>query len=69
MVPRQRDKQQWLRALAELAPDAVVVTGDFLADRHAVPAVLDALAPLGSFPGMFVLGSNDYYAPTSINPV
>lgn len=68
MVPRQRDKQQWLRALAELAPDAVVVTGDFLADRHAVPAVLDALAPLGSFPGMFVLGSNDYYAPTSINP-
>ena len=68
MVPTQGDKQRWLRSLAELAPDAVVVTGDFLADRHAVSAVLDALAPLGAFPGMFVLGSNDYYAPTSINP-
>ncbi len=68
LVPRQRDKQRWLADLADLSPDAVVVTGDFLADRYAVPAVLEALAPLGRFPGMFVLGSNDYYAPTSINP-
>ena len=69
MIPRQRDKQRWVRDLARLEPDAVVVTGDFLADRHAVPYALEALAPLGQFPGMFVLGSNDYYAPTSINPL
>ena len=68
LVPRQADKQRWVRDLARLEPDAVVVTGDFLADRYAVPVALETLAPLGRFPGMFVLGSNDYYAPTSINP-
>lgn len=69
MVPRQADKQRWVRDLARLQPDVVVVTGDFLADRYAVPVVLETLAPLTQFPGMFVLGSNDYYAPTSINPI
>lgn len=68
LVPRQTDKQRWVRDLARLDPDAVIVTGDFLADRYAVPVALETLAPLGQFPGMFVLGSNDYYAPTSINP-
>jgi predicted MPP superfamily phosphohydrolase len=30
--------------------------------------MLDAMAPLGAFPGAFVLGSNDYYAPKAKNP-
>jgi hypothetical protein len=31
--------------------------------------VLDALGPLLDVPGVFVLGSNDYYAPTLRNPL
>ena len=69
MVPGQRRKQKWLRSLAELEPDLVVNTGDNLAHLHAVPAVLRALDPLLARPGVFVFGSNDYYAPKPKNPV
>ncbi len=68
MTPPQRKKQQWLRDLAALEPDLVVVTGDFLAHMRAVPVVLDALEPLSRFPGVFVFGSNDYYGPKIKNP-
>ena len=68
MTPNQRKKQQWLRDLADLKPDFVIVTGDFLAHRDSVAPVLDALAPLASIPGAFVFGSNDYYEPTLKNP-
>lgn len=69
LLPRQRDKMEWIRGLAELLPDFVVATGDFLAHQQAVPAALDALAPLLQVPGAFVLGSNDYYAPRLKNPL
>ena len=69
MTPTQRRKQAWLRSLAALEPDLVVSTGDHLAHRQAVPTVLDALDGLLDAPGVFVLGSNDYYAPTLRNPV
>ena len=59
----------WVRVLAALEPDLVVDTGDNLAHRDAVPAVLEALGPLLDVPGAFVLGSNDYYAPTLKNPL
>lgn len=68
MTPPQRKKQQWLRDLAQLEPDLVVVTGDFLAHVDSVPVVLDALEPLSRFPGVFVFGSNDYYGPKIKNP-
>ncbi len=68
LIPRQNDKRRWVADLARFEPDLVVVTGDFLSDRHAVPAALATLAPLARFPGCFVLGSNDYYAPTKLNP-
>jgi predicted MPP superfamily phosphohydrolase len=68
MLTRQSRKQDWLRALAELRPDLVITTGDNLGDPDGVPAMLDAMAPLGAFPGAFVLGSNDYYAPKPKNP-
>ena len=69
LVPDQRRKRAWLRSLAGLEPDLVVDTGDNLAHQEAVPAVLDALGPLLERPGVFVMGSNDYYAPTFKNPV
>lgn len=68
LTPDQKRKRDWVRALAGLEPDLVVNTGDNLADREAVPAVLDALGPLLERPGAFVMGSNDYYEPTFKNP-
>ncbi len=68
LVPRQSQKIEWIRSLAALDPDLVINTGDNLADLEAVPAVLRALEPLLKVPGVFVLGSNDYFGPTIKNP-
>jgi len=68
MTPGQRSKQRWVAALDELEPDLVINTGDHLAHMHAVPAVLRAYDPLLRRPGVFVFGSNDYYAPHPKNP-
>ena len=69
MLARQERKQRFLRSLAAEAPDLVVSTGDNLASPDGIPAVLAALAPLRGVPGVFVLGSNDYYAPRPKNPL
>ncbi len=69
MTPQQRSKQRWVAGLADLEPDLVVNTGDNLAHPHAVPAVLRALQPLLRLPGVFVFGSNDYFAPQLKNPL
>ena len=69
LTPGQTKKQNWLRGLAALEPDLVVNTGDNLAHLESVPVVLDALDGLLKAPGVFVLGSNDYYAPSVRNPV
>ncbi|WP_159795440.1 metallophosphoesterase [Puerhibacterium puerhi] len=69
VVPSQRTKLAWIRSLAELQPDLVVDTGDNLAHRDAVGPLLDALEPLlASTPGVFVMGSNDYFGPRPKNP-
>ncbi|NKX55275.1 metallophosphoesterase [Arthrobacter mobilis] len=68
LVPGQKLKQKWLRSLADTRPDLVVNTGDNLSHHQAVPPLLDALDPLLEFPGVFVPGSNDYYAPVAKNP-
>ena len=67
-VPGQERKVRWLQSLADLEPDLVVNTGDNLSHPHAVPPVLEALKPLMRFQGVFVPGSNDYYAPVLKNP-
>jgi predicted MPP superfamily phosphohydrolase len=68
MTPRQGKKVSFLRSLADLEPDLVVSTGDHLAHPDVVPTVGHALEPLSHLPGVFVLGSNDYYAPQLKNP-
>ncbi|HSK26812.1 MAG TPA: metallophosphoesterase [Jiangellales bacterium] len=68
LTPGQGRKRDFIRGLAGLEPDLVVNTGDNLAHAGAVPAVLDALGPLLDRPGVFVPGSNDYYAPQLKNP-
>jgi len=68
LTPRHRGRVSWVQSLDALDPDLVVVTGDFLAHQEAVPSVLTALGPLLDRPGLFVLGSNDYYAPAPVKP-
>jgi predicted MPP superfamily phosphohydrolase len=68
LTPQTTGRISWVRQLAALSPDAVVVTGDFLSHQDAVPLVVDALDPLLGLPGVFVLGSNDYYAPAPVRP-
>ncbi len=69
LTSRSRKEAAWVRGLAELEPDLVVNTGDNLAGRDAVPTVLDALGPLLDRAGVFVNGSNDYFAPLPKNPL
>lgn len=68
MIPGQDKKIAWVQDLARLQPDLVVNTGDNLSDLHAVPHVLRALEPLLNTPGLFVWGTNDYWAPQPVNP-
>lgn len=68
LVPRQHRKRSWLASLARLEPDLVVSTGDNIAAADAVPALLEAHGDLLDRPGVFVLGSNDYWAPKLKNP-
>ncbi len=68
LVPRQRRKVAWVRALAEWDPHFVVNTGDNLAHRDAVATAMEAMEPFLGLPGVFVLGSNDYFAPRLKNP-
>lgn len=68
LVPRQHRKRSWLASLASLEPDVVVSTGDNLAAADAVPAVLEAHGTLLERPGVFVLGSNDYWEPRLKSP-
>jgi uncharacterized protein len=69
MTPYFRARQRWLSTLGALEPDLVINTGDNLAHQEAVPFVLGSFGRLLDFPGVYVWGSNDYYAPTFKNPL
>ena len=69
LTPGQTRKQEWIRSLSALEPDLVVDTGDNLAHRDSVPVLRACLGPLLDVPGVFVLGSNDYFEPTRRNPL
>lgn len=69
LVPSQQAKRNWVASLADLQPDLVISTGDTLAGTDAVPAAVEAHLGLLERPGVFVLGSNDYYAPRRKNPL
>ena len=69
MTPQATSRQRWVSRLAALEPDLVINTGDNLAHAEAVPFVLRSLGRLLDVPGVYVWGSNDYYAPTFKNPL
>ena len=68
LLPRQERKIAWVQRLADFGPDLVINTGDNLAHLEAVPTVTRALEPLYGIPGVFALGSNDYYGPRLKSP-
>lgn len=68
-APGQQRKAGFLKELASTRPDLVVNTGDNLGHLNAINPVLQALEPLLGFPGAFVHGSNDYFAPKLKNPL
>lgn len=67
-APGQTAKAKFLAELAQTKPDLVVNTGDNLGHERAVNPLLAAIEPLLDFPGVFVHGSNDYFAPMLKNP-
>lgn len=69
LTPYQHRKRAWLASLSDLDPDLVVDTGDNLAHMGAVQPLLEAFGGLLERPGVFVLGSNDYFSPVVKNPV
>ncbi len=69
MAPWQRDKQEWIRTLADFEPDLVVNTGDNLGHEGGIEGVEYALEPFRGIPGVYVNGSNDYYAPSFKSPL
>ena len=68
LAPWQKRKLAWIARLGNLDIDLVVDTGDNLGHSRAIAPTLAALTPLGAKPGVFVNGSNDYYAPKARNP-
>jgi len=68
LAPWQKRKIKWVRCLASLRPDLVVITGDSLGHAESVPALERALSVFRGTPGVFVHGSNDYFAPRIPNP-
>lgn len=69
LAPWQKRKAKFVHSLGALKPDFVINTGDNLGHANAIGPVLTALAPLLEVPGVFVNGSNDYYAPVLRNPL
>jgi predicted MPP superfamily phosphohydrolase len=68
LTPSKKREIADIKSFIKLTPDLVISTGDFLAHKDAVTPALDALDDLLDLPGLFVFGSNDYYAPKFKNP-
>jgi len=69
LTPARKREIADIKGWAALKPDLVISTGDFLAHREAVGVALSALNELLDIPGLYVFGSNDYYAPRFKNPL
>lgn len=66
---RQRRKIDWMRGLAALQPDLVISTGDNVGGgEECFAAAVEAHEPLLTFPGAFVWGNNDHFAPIPKSP-
>lgn len=68
MAPWQKRKQAFIKSLSSEAPDLIINTGDNLGHQNVIHNVIDSYSEILKFPGVFVNGSNDYYAPRVKNP-
>lgn len=68
LAPWQKEKQAWIRALADLQPDLIINTGDNLGHADALDALEYTFEPFSGIPGVFVNGSNDYFGPQFKSP-
>lgn len=68
-APWQHRKAEWVKGLARLNPDLIVNTGDNLGHRDSIPVAADILGAFRGVPGVFVWGSNHYFAPQFRNPL
>ena len=59
---------RFVRELRQYEPNLLIFTGDFIAQEQAIEPLLAALSAFKGTPGVFVYGSNDYYAPKPKNP-
>ena len=57
-----------IKSWVDLKPDLVISTGDFIAHKNGIKPLITALGELLDTPGLFVFGSNDYFAPRFKNP-
>ena len=69
LTPARKGEIADIKGWAKLKPDLVISTGDFLAHEDGVSVALSALNELLDLPGLYVFGSNDYYAPKFKNPL
>jgi uncharacterized protein len=68
LAPWQKQKLAWIARLVNLDVDVVVNTGDNLGNPGGIEPALTSMAGIGKKPGVFVNGSNDYFAPKPRNP-
>jgi predicted MPP superfamily phosphohydrolase len=61
LMPGQRRKAAWVSALAQLEPDLFVNTGNNISHPDSIAVALEAFSAVAGVPGVFVLGSNDYF--------
>jgi predicted MPP superfamily phosphohydrolase len=69
MAPWQKRKQRFIAQLISEKPDLIVNTGDNLGHKNVVDETLASLDALMHVAGVFVNGSNDYFAPRFKSPV
>ncbi len=66
MYPGQKFIVDFIKRVSAIEDiDLVVSTGDNLGSPDGLELALAAYEPLRHLPGVFVLGSNDYYSPTA----
>lgn len=70
LLPWQARRVAFVRSCREARPDLVVATGDLLGHPDAIGPLVAALGDVAEgLPAIAVLGSNDFFAPTPVNPL
>jgi len=69
LTPGRKGLIKAIKGWVDLKPDLIISTGDFIAHKDGIKPLISALGELLDTPGLFVFGSNDYYAPRFKNPL